>query len=61
MTPVNKTLANGEKPKAPLDEGGVIRNYLAYSFTRWPNGRIPYTLGKEKAQNGFVPVTISDP
>lgn len=45
FSPVNKTLPNGEKPEVPLDEGVVSRNYLAYSFTRWPNGRIPYTLG----------------
>ncbi len=32
--------------RPPLDGLPHFRNYLSYTFTRWPNGRVPYTIDR---------------
>ncbi len=37
-------LPSPSDPAPPLDGLPHFRNYLSYTFTRWPNGRVPYTI-----------------
>ena len=31
-------------PHPPLDRPPYFRNYVSYTFARWPNARVPYTI-----------------
>ncbi len=32
------------QPRPPLDRPPLFRNYVSFTFARWPNNRVPYTL-----------------